>query len=209
MPAFKLRAILFDIGNVLVRVDVACATAGLAADTRLSPQEIWTALQHDPRWRDWQEGRLSPREWHSHVTLRLGGKLHFEEFCAVWNRALSPEPLLADDLLAELSRRRYRLCVLSNTDPIHVAHMESNFPFLRHFPHRVYSCATRVSKPNPAIYKAGLAKCGVAAKEALYIDDIPAYVEAAQGLGMDGIVFSSAEQLQIALQARGIVPTIP
>ncbi len=84
-----------------------------------------------------------------------------------------------------------------------------NFPFLRHFPHRVYSCATRVSKPNPAIYKAGLAKCGVAAKEALYIDDIPAYVEAAQGLGMDGIVFSSAEQLQIALQARGIVPTIP
>src|SRR2546428_1299229 len=127
MPAFKLRAILFDIGNVLVRVDIARATAGLAADTTLSPQDIWTALQHDPRWRDWQEGRLSPREWHSHVILRLGGKLRFEEFCAVWNRALSPEPVLADELLAELSRRRYRLCVLSNTDPIHVAHMESNF----------------------------------------------------------------------------------
>ena len=204
MRASKLRAIIFDIGNVLVRVDVARATAGLVAGTTLSPRDIWTALENDPQWGYWQEGRMPPLEWHRHLVRRLGCKLSFKEFCEVWNRALSPEPVLPDALLAELSRNRYRLCVLSNTDPIHVGHMEANFPFLRHFPHRIYSCTARVRKPNALIYKEALRSCGVEAERALYIDDVREYVEAAQRLGMEGIVFSSADQLRGELSARSI-----
>ena len=45
-----------------------------------------------------------------------------------------------------------RLALLSNTDPIHVAHFEASYSFVRHFPVRVYSCRVGSSKPSPAIY---------------------------------------------------------
>lgn len=205
MPPAKLRAIIFDIGRVLVRIDVARALDGLAGTASQDPKEIWSALEKDPRWRDWQEGRISPHDWHRHLSRRLGGNLTFEQFREVWNRVLAPEPILDDDLLADLSKR-FRLAVLSNTDPLHVAHMEAHHQFLSHFPHRIYSCRLGASKPDPLIYKEALRACGVRAQEALYIDDIPAFVEAAVRLGIGGIVFKSPGQLTADLRFLGVLP---
>lgn len=201
--ATKLRAIIFDIGRVLIRVNVARAMTDLAHGVSLSPEEVWSALERDPRWRDWQEGRMSPRDWHLHVSRRLGSKLSFEQFVEVWNRALDPTPIHEDGFLAKLAKQ-YRLAVLSNTDPLHVAHLEKTFGFFELFPARIYSCSVGASKPDPVIYKEALQACKVRAQEALYVDDIPAYVQAASQLGMHGIVFQSADQLQSDLRSLGI-----
>ena len=48
------------------------------------------AIEKDPRWPDWQEGRISPRDWHLHLGKRFGAELSFEEFTETWNRALDP-----------------------------------------------------------------------------------------------------------------------
>ncbi|HYY72118.1 MAG TPA: HAD-IA family hydrolase [Candidatus Bathyarchaeia archaeon] len=203
MTAPKLRAIIFDIGRVLIRVDVARAMTGLADGVSLSPEEVWSALQKDPRWKDWQEGRMSPQDWHLHVGRRLGSKLTFEQFVEVWNRALDPTPIHEDAFLAKLGKK-YRLAVLSNTDPLHVAHMEKTYSFFGLFPARIYSCRVGASKPNPIIYKEALQSCKVRAHEAVYIDDIPAYAQAAAQLSMHGVVFQSAEQLHSDLRNLGI-----
>jgi putative hydrolase of the HAD superfamily len=195
----SFRAIIFDIGSVLIRMNVSPAVSGLAQDVSLPPQEIWSALQKDPLWLDWQEGRVSPRDWHLHLAKRLGGKLSFEQFVQAWNRALDPQPIQDDAFLQRLSKR-YRLAVLSNTDPLHVAHMESAYKFLSYFPIRIYSCRVGASKPNPLIYKEAIRACKVRSQEAIYIDDIAAYAEAAERLGMRGIVFKSPDQLQSELR---------
>ena len=197
-----MRAIIFDIGRVLIPVDVSRATAGLAEGLALSPQEVWSALQKDPRWADWQEGRISPRDWHQHLSKRLGSRLGFEQFVEVWNRALDPVPMHENSFLEKLGKK-YRLAVLSNTDPLHVAHMERTYDFLSYFPVHVYSCQVGASKPNPLVYKQALSACTVRAGEAIYIDDVPHYVQAAERLGMRGIVFQSPEQLQSDLQEAG------
>jgi len=203
MATGKIRAIIFDIGRVLVRVDVSLAMAGLSEGLALSPQEIWSAIENDPRWIDWQEGRISPRDWHLHLGKRLGGTLSFAEFSAAWNRALDPHPIQDTAFLEKLGKR-YKLALLSNTDPIHVAHLESTYDFFPFFPRRVYSCSVGASKPNPLIYREALTACKVKADEAIYIDDVPAYAEAAQKLGMTGIVFRSAAQLTEDLKSHGI-----
>jgi len=200
----RYRAIIFDIGRVLIRVDVSRATNGLAEGVSMSPQEIWSSLEKDPRWMDWQEGRMSPRDWHVHLAKRLGGKLSFEQFVEVWNRALDPVPLQDSTFLQKLSKG-HRMAVLSNTDPLHVAHMEKAFAFFEFFPVRIYSCRVGASKPSPLIYKQALQGCKVPAQEAVYIDDVPAYAEAAERLGMKSIVFKSPEQLQAELQELGAV----
>lgn len=203
MPSPKLKAIIFDIGRVLVRVDVARAMQGLASGTTLSPAELWTALEKDPRWPDWQEGRISPHDWHLHVSRRLGDGLNFQQFTDAWNRALDPRPIQEDAFLEKLSKN-YRLALLSNTDPIHVRHLEANYSFFKHFRVRIYSCAIGASKPNPLIYREALRALKVQAEETLYIDDVAAYVEAARSLGMAGIQFQSVAQLTQELTENGV-----
>jgi len=199
----KFRAIIFDIGRVLLRVDVSRAMDGLASGLSLTPQEVWSAIEKDPHWLDWQEGRISPRDWHLHITKRLGASLTFDQFTEVWNRALDPNPIHSEAFLEKLSKN-YRLALLSNTDPIHMSNEEARFPFFRFFPVRVYSYRVGASKPNPVIYRKALQACKVRAKEAVYIDDVAAYAEAAQGLGMSGIIFQSPAQLQSDLRKLGV-----
>ncbi len=203
MPANRIRAIIFDIGRVLIRVDISRATSGLASGLSLTPEEVWSAIERDPLWPDWQEGRISPRDWHLHVTKRLGASLTFEQFTEVWNRALDPNPIQSESFLERLSKK-YRLALLSNTDSIHMTEEEARFPFFRFFPIRIYSFRVGASKPDPVIYREALKACKVQAEQAVYIDDVTAYAEAAQRLGMTGIVFRSPQQLQSDLRAVGI-----
>ena len=203
MAARKVRAVIFDIGRVLIRIDVARAMKGLASGTSLSPQELWLAIEKDPLWKDWQEGRVSARNWYLHVKQRFGGPATFEEFTEAWNLVLDPEPVLSNELFQKLSKS-YRLGLLSNTDPIHVTYMESRYDFFSYFRVRIYSCAIGAAKPNPLIYREALRACRVRAEEAVYIDDISAYVEAARRLGMIGVQFQSSEQLVLALSDLGL-----
>ena len=203
MPSAKFRAIIFDIGRVLIRVDIYRATAGLASSLSLSPQEVWSAIEKDTRWLDWQEGRFTPRDWHLHLSRRFGTSLTFAQFAEAWNSALDPQPIQPELFLEKLSKN-YRLALLSNTDPIHMSHAESRFPFFRFFPIRIYSFRVGASKPSPVIYREALGACRVSAEEAVYIDDLAAYVEAAQHLGMAGIVFQTPQQLQADLRGLGV-----
>ena len=205
MPSGKFRAIIFDIGRVLIRVDVGRAMSTLAPGFSLSPAELWTAIEKDPLWPDWQEGRLRPRDWHLHLTKRLGSSLTFEQFTDAWNLALDPQPM-QDVRMFEALSKKYRLGLLSNTDPIHLAHMEPRYDFFPFFPARTYSCAVGFSKPSPLIYRKALGLSHAKAGETIYIDDIPAYVEAAKRLGLTGIQYQSPDQLATSLRELGVLP---
>ena len=201
----RFRAIIFDIGRVLVRVNVENVKAALADGLSLSPQELWSAIEKDPHWPDWQEGRISARDWHLHLGKRFQLSLTFEQFTAVWNSALDPQPIQDNSLFAELSRH-HRLGLLSNTDPIHIARLESTYKFFDYFPKgvRTYSCTVGASKPQPVIYQQALQACKVRAEEAVYIDDVPVYVETASRLGLAGVQYQSPTQLCAELARLGI-----
>jgi HAD superfamily hydrolase (TIGR01509 family) len=208
------RVIIFDIGRVIVRVNLNRLFEPLAAllplssgaprSPKLSPQEIWSAIQADPRWLDWQEGRMTPHQWHEHLAGRLRVRIGFAEFCHAWNRALDPDLILGEELFETLGKR-YRLGLLSNTDPLHSAHLESRFPFVRHFPTRVYSCAIGASKPSPVIFRAALDALGISPGEGLYIDDIPEYAQAARQVGLNAIRFEGSAQLLEEFHCRGLL----
>jgi hypothetical protein len=99
-----------------VRVDVrralepfaAARASGSALGPDLDPQQLWAALEAGPAWRDWQEGRMTPRQWHEHLTGRLGMVISFEEFRDAWNRALDPNTILGDEFFAALVKRAAR-----------------------------------------------------------------------------------------------------
>ena len=216
------RAVIFDIGRVIVRLDPERAFEPIAAamqnaagpsDKRLSAADTWALIRADECWDKWQEGRISPSDWHRRLMDVLKLSLTLEEFRDAWNRVLNPQTILSNELFAQLGAR-CRLALLSNTDPIHVECLERRFTFGRYFPTRIYSCGVGASKPSPAIYRAALDSLGVPAHEALYIDDIQEFVDAAGRLGMDAIRFENPALLRSELRRRGLLqgtgrPAVP
>jgi len=206
------KAVIFDIGRVIVRLDLHRAfgsnatlvhVGGQSAQP-LSPEDIWKMICADARWQEWQEGRLSPAEWHEHLMHRLKLSLSYGEFRDAWNLVLDPEPILGENLFVQL-KGRCQLALLSNTDPIHVDALEQGFTFARHFAVRIYSCSVGATKPSPAIYEAALDALGVPPQEALYVDDMREFVEAARDMGMDAIQFRDPRLLESELRLRGVL----
>ena len=207
------KAVIFDIGRVIVRLDLERALTPIAEAIRgvpgqparrLSPEDAWELIRGDEHWHDWQEGRISPRDWHQHLMRRLNLSLSFAEFRDSWNLVLDPEPILGEDLFIQLASR-CRLALLSNTDPFHVACLEQRFAFERHFPVRVYSCSVGASKPSPVIYRAALECLGVSAQDSLYIDDVKEFVDAARGMGLDALRFETCELLEEEFRRRHLI----
>jgi putative hydrolase of the HAD superfamily len=66
------------------------------------------------------------------------------------------------------------------------------------------SSAVGIRKPDPAIYEHTLATLGVSAGAAVFLDDMPANVEAAQALGMHGIVVG-ADPAEAMAELRSLV----
>jgi glucose-1-phosphatase len=197
------RAVIFDIGRVIIRVDLSRSMSALGKRDGLSHLQVLRELEADARWPDWQEGRMTPRGWHAHLSKKLNFPYGFEEFCAIWNGVLDPKTILPDLLFEQLATK-CRLALLSNTDPIHVAHIEATYPFVRLFPARVYSCRVGSSKPSPMIYHHALREVGAIPDEAVFIDDILENALAAASLGINAFQFTSAEELFAELSRLGL-----
>lgn len=197
------RAMIFDVGRVIIRIDLARPMGVLGKRDGLSHMQVLRELEADARWPDWQEGRMTSRDWHAHLSKRLGFSHGFEEFRAIWNSVLDPEPILPDILFEHLAKK-CNLALLSNTDPIHVAHFEANYSFVRHFSARVYSCRVGSSKPSPMIYHHALREVAAMPDEAVFIDDLHENVVAAANLGIHAFHFTAADDLLAELSRLGL-----
>jgi FMN phosphatase YigB (HAD superfamily) len=195
--------VIFDVGRVIIRLDMFRSIAALGKRDGLSHLQVLRELEADPRWPDWQEGRMTPRDWHAHLSKKLHFSYDFEEFCAIWNSVLDPETMLPD-LLFERLATKCRLALLSNTDPIHVAHFEATYPFVCLFPVRVYSCRVGSSKPSPVIYHHALREVGAMPDEAMFIDDMHENAAAAASLGINAFRFTSADELLAEFSRLGL-----
>lgn len=198
-----IQALVFDIGQVILHLTPHRAASALARGMGMTPERILAAIEADPQLRDFQEGRLTPEEWHQHLTGQLDLRLDFDQFSDAWNRALG-QLILNENLFADLAAQ-YRLALLSNTDPIHVLHMGTRFNFFRYFPVRVFSCEVGVSKPAPAIYKHVIRALGVEPQRILYIDDVAEYVEAGRRAGLQAHRFEGTSALVGELRGRVVL----
>jgi len=61
---------------------------------------------------------------------------------------------------------------------------------------KIISGAEKVIKPNHAIYKLLLERFSLIPEETVFIDDRPENIEAAQVLGIHGIVFNNPNQMR-------------
>lgn len=200
-PEPPLRALILDLGNVLVFHDNDLLFRNLGARSGLDAAEVQRRLT-GPLWEDANRGHLDAEGiWRGVCTL-LRTAIPYPEFAALWSSHFTENTSLLPHL--ERLSAHLPLVLLSNTNWMHVAWLQPRLPVLRRFRHLVLSCEVGRVKPEGAIYREALTHTGVAAEHAAFFDDVPEYVEAARGVGLQGFVFTDTEAF-----VRTLAPRLP
>jgi FMN phosphatase YigB (HAD superfamily) len=199
-----IKAILFDLGNVIVPFDFRRAYAKLGPLCSCPVTEISSRLRSTDLVRRFETGRIAAQPFVSELSVLLGLKTTYQEFCDLWTSVFLEDTLVTESLVAGLGAR-HRLLVLSNTNPIHFSMLKASYPLLGHFDDFVLSYEVGALKPEAEIYLEAIQRAGCRPEECFFTDDIAINVEAARTNGMDAVQFLSAAQLEEELRTRGLL----
>jgi putative hydrolase of the HAD superfamily len=108
-----------------------------------------------------------------------------------------------------LKRRGILTAILSNMGDTVLANMMRDLTWLNRFDVLVWSYQLRMAKPDAAIYQHTLKQLGTRPEETLFIDDRQVNVDAANALGMKGVLFTNVDQLRADLVAQGLGDELP
>jgi len=202
-----IKAIIFDLGNVLVDFDHRAAAKKISGFTDKTAEEIFELFFDSEITGLFEKGKISAQEFFLKVKEALNLRMGFEDFLPVWNQIffLSEKNRAVYDLAVKL-RSRYRTVVLTNINTLHYEYIKKNFPIFGPF-HEVFaSCELGFVKPDHEIYKKTLAFLGIPAGDAFYTDDRKELIDSARMLGIRGFVFSGVKQLKSDLLRAGVNP---
>jgi 2-haloacid dehalogenase len=200
------EAVVFDLGNVLIRWDPVPAIAAAVGAERAAvfvsdPAFDFAAWNHaNDAGRCLVEAERSALESHPHYAQEvLAYRQHF-------GASLVGEIAGSVAILQELHEAQVPLFALTNWSADLFPVALERFGFLDLFEDIVVSGEEGVAKPDPEIFevleervrhRAGLDDC-------IFIDDSPANVVAAAETGLDAIHFTGPDHLREDLIARGM-----
>lgn len=190
----KIKAVLFDLGKVILHFDFAPAFKKLSAACPKTPNEIDDYFRRSGLEVLYDGGKISSREFYREVKKGLGHRLNFAEFKEAWNEIFKPNDRVIS-LISKL-KNRARLVILSNTNAMHFEYIAKRYPVLNHFDKHILSYKEKVRKPDERIYRAAIRACRAKPHEILYIDDRLDLTEAAREIGLHTFTFkNNADEL--------------
>ncbi len=179
--------ILFDLGNVLVHLDLVRGLghlrrlAGPRAPADLQGAEVFFGAPSLAC----NQGLLSPEDFLAALARQL--ELPFPDAAksvrAAWCDIFTPWPEM-ESLAADVLAAGHRAYLASNTDPIHFAFLRERMPVLDRLDACFLSYEARLLKPDPEFFRALLARYQLVASECLFLDDRPDNVAAAASVGI-------------------------
>jgi 2-haloacid dehalogenase len=200
----SIDAVVFDVGGVLLD---------------WNPRYLYRKLLDDEGEMERFLAEVCTMEWHSAHDRgvpfsRSSAELaatHPEhaELIEAWG-ARSEEMVAGEltevvALLAALKRAGVPCYALTNMEAETFPLRRDRYAFFGWFDGVVVSAYERIAKPDPEIFRRLLARFGLRAHRTVLIDDSPANVEAARGVGMQAVQFSDAARLRDWLVTAGLL----
>ena len=190
----KIKNIIFDLGDVILNIDVPVASLSFAQLSGKEQHEIISLFKEKDIFRQFETGKLDEKGFRDYIRELLVFPDWTDEMIDVaWNSLLLDLPPERVELLKKL-RENYRLFLLSNTSSIHITQVNKILEAATGieklddlFDKVYYSYDMGLMKPDPAIYLQVLKEQGLEAEETLFLDDNADNIAAASKLGIDTI----------------------
>lgn len=196
-----VRIIIFDLGNVIVFVNHMHICEEISSWGG-SSEDIYEYIFLGGIETKFDQGEINPFDFFENIKKRFNLNMGYEDFKRVWSDGFIQNKEIFP--LIKALKPYYRLCLLSNTNPIHFEEIQRKISILSEFELFFLSFQLGVRKPNPDIFQKALAHVRSMPDECVYIDDIYAYVEVARKIGFKGIVYKDVPMLKRSLKALGI-----
>ena len=190
-----IKAIIFDFGRVISAQKPPSLFHRYEDELGLEPGTINSVMFDSQAWQEALVGRKTVEEFWYEIGPELGLNSH-EEIDAFRNRYRADENINTNVLkLIQKLHGHYRLAVLSNAPP-GLSQWLADWRILDFFDLVFCSGDEGVVKPDAMPFEVTLERRGVQPGEAVFIDDTMENVEAARKLGLHGILFTTAEELE-------------
>lgn len=179
-----IENLILDFGGVLLDLDErATYEAFVALGLEKVPPEL-TAVNLD-----FQRGKVGREQYIVFLKRYLPPGTTTAQVEDAWCAMLRQVPSARWHLLERLGKR-YRLFLLSNTDPIHIDRLRRRMDleaFEQLFERVYYSQDTGLRKPERALFERVLRENGLEAARTLFVDDTLENVEGARAAGLQGL----------------------
>lgn len=207
----KINTIIFDLGGVIINLDIA---ATIAEFNKLSAQPfeaIYTQLQQTPVFDLFDKGLIREQEFFNGLKVAMGAEPDDKLMLKAWNAMLLDFPPHRLRLLTQL-KSRYRLFLLSNTNETHIREFEAQllesrgYQNLEPFFEKVYySCRMGMRKPDTEIFEYVLKENGLLAEETLFIDDTIHHVEGALKTGIQAHLLPKDKDVSLLIEELNLL----
>ena len=184
-----IRNLLFDLGGVLIDLDVQrslnamhALTDGQHAVTQVTADGLLGG--HDSELINlYQTGDITTDEFVGTILRSCKKGTTRAEVEAAWFAMLLGIKEEKKQLLKQLKDKGYGIYVLSNINELHVDWTMEHCPELKMADGLFFSNEMHLSKPDPRCYSHVLEAAGIRAEETLYIDDLMPNIKAGQEAG--------------------------
>lgn len=191
-----LKAIIFDVGGVLIRTHSWAGREKWAAKLGLAPQEFENFVFNSESGRQAQLGQMSSEaHWRG-----LGRHFGLDEAgITELRRDFFSGDALDESLVAYIQQLRqagYRTGLLSNASDEARRLLTEVYPIIDYFDGVIISAEVGLMKPDPQIYQLAAQSLGVKVEQALFVDDFWKNIEGAWSVGMQALHFDNPANVQ-------------
>lgn len=198
------KAVVFDLGKVLVDFDYSIAARRIAARGKMILLEIAAYINQSPLFAEYELGHVTTQQFYDEIRKVTGFRGDLAEFSGCFADIFTAiEPMV--QLQAELQQRGMPAYAFSNTNELAVEHIRRTFPFYSRFDGCILSYEHDAMKPDARLYEVVEGQSGRRDAEILYLDDRPENIAAGAARGWQVILQESPEKSRAAVQELGLL----
>jgi len=200
----SIRALLFDLGGVVIGFDFRRAFRIWADLAHLDPAEIERRFSFDEFYEQHERGEIDAAGYFAALRRNLGLPLSDEELVSGWNDIyLGPLPGMPGLLSA--AGRRFPLYAFTNSNPTHRNAWAARYADeLSVFRSIFVSSDLGLRKPDPEAFAVVAAQTGFRVSQILFFDDAVKNVDGARTAGLQAVLVESSADVREALARLGV-----
>ena len=194
-----IKNLLFDLGGVIMDIERDRAVRALEAAGLTEANSLLGEYGQKGAFLALERGEIDAAEFRRQLRPLFDRPVTDEEIDAAFTQFLIGIPVSRLKALREL-RRRYKVYMLSNTNPIMFEGFISDefrkegFDMSAYFDGVVTSYEAKCYKPEKEIFDYACEHCGILPEETLFFDDSQSNVAAARALGFNAALVAPGKE---------------
>ena len=197
-----IQWIIFDISGVVVPFTLV-NPAGYEFGSRFFSQKELEGVFFEKSYKNYMLGLISHEQFVGDYLKKKKLDLSVEEFNEIFIKDV--HPMIGMELIFQKLEPRYSLALATNEGKVITKYKVEGSGVMQYISKVIPSYLLRELKPYPDFYKKMLKKLEAQPQECIFIDDKKENVNTAKMMGMEGIEFKSAAQLEQDLIKLGVM----